>query len=827
MPALSAVVAEPASATGYVTYNVGDTGPGGGIIFETATAPGNTTGKYFEVILETSTGILCSASTTPVHGVDGLGNGYANTLALQGDPNCMGSSNIPYFFANFSSGGKSDWYLPNYSEMRALALSNAVSLNSASYWLSQTSAHSPATSPESYDGNTYVTAYSYTYSYTSAQGGNWPFFKIRSFSPVLASTTNDFPCGGGGTYTVTNGAITAVSPDCGGAVTLDDSVIKFSEDDTLVLPDSVTAITIDQNVTFIQAIFANGLESIHVSPSNANYMAEGGVLFNKAQTKLWTYPAAAPSQNYVLPASVNAVRSSAFSYNPFLENLTLNDQVNSIGGSYWVGIKNFIVPAGNQSFIAGTNGELLSHDGTELVLYPANRAGDTYTVPATVTSIRDSAINWTQNMRHIVLPPGLVSIGTYGLSFNTRLLDIHIPTNTVTLENYALNINPSLTSITVASDNPSFKSINGVLFSKDGTTLIQYPTGNSAIAYSIPNTVTTILTQAFWYEQNLRYLTIPSSMTSGTYDDLQYDEFYINFCGSDAVKNNIKTNFGTQNVICDSGPVIVSPAGNTSISLLSGQALNQDFLTVTSVAGLTVSASGTLPSGLTIDSDSGAIIGTTTSSGNFPNISITVTDRFGLSATVTGLRFTVSAPTNGGNNNGGGAPANPTPVITKDPDQTSSITSISQGCPTDANTVVIKGSFAATIANITINNRMIDKSQWKQSSTQVIITIPNSTSTTLEIQIFNGQVPVLPAQTITLSSACPTPTPTPTATPTPAASPTPTPSASPTPTPTPSASPTPTKMPALKTLTCMRGKTVKTVKGTNPKCPKGYTIKKK
>ena len=169
----------------------------------------------------------------------------------------------------------------------------------------------------------------------------------------------------------------------------------------------------------------------------------------------------------------------------------------------------------------------------------------------------------------------------------------------------------------------------------------------------------------------------------------------------------------------------------------------------------------------------------------------------------------------------------PAPVITKDPDQTSSITSISQGCPTDANTVVIKGSFAATIANITINNRMIDKSQWKQSSTQVIITIPNSTSTTLEIQIFNGQVPVLPAQTITLSSACPTPTPTPTATPTPAASPTPTPSASPTPTPTPSASPTPTKMPALKTLTCMRGKTVKTVKGTNPKCPKGYTIKKK
>jgi hypothetical protein len=155
-------------------------------------------------------------------------------------------------------------------------------------------------------------------------------------------------------------------------------------------------------------------------------------------------------------------------------------------------------------------------------------------------------------------------------------------------------------------------------------------------------------------------------------------------------------------------------------------------------------------------------------------------------------------------------PPTSTPLVTKDPEQTSTISSITQGCPTDVNSVVLKGSFPATISNISINNRAIDKSSWKQSATQVVITLTNQSSANLEIQIFNGQVPVLATQTITIASACPTPTP--------AATP-----IAPTPTPTPTA----TNAAILKTLICIKGKSVKTIKGTNPRCPKGYVAKKK
>ena len=67
-----------------------------------------------------------------------------------------------------------------------------------------------------------------------------------------------------------------------------------------------------------------------------------------------------------------------------------------------------------------------------------------------------------------------------------------------------------------------------------------------------------------------------------------------------------------------------------------------------------------------------------------------------------------------------------------------------------------------------------------------------------------------------------------------AALPKPTPAVKPTLTSTPTASPTPTTLNLTlgarvikKTITCVKGSSVKTVKSTNPKCPSGYTLKKK
>ena len=71
-----------------------------------------------------------------------------------------------------------------------------------------------------------------------------------------------------------------------------------------------------------------------------------------------------------------------------------------------------------------------------------------------------------------------------------------------------------LTSIEVDENNCHFCSQNGVLFSKDFTTLIAYPPAKSERIYNIPSAVTSIGEWAFSGCSSLTSITLPASLTS-------------------------------------------------------------------------------------------------------------------------------------------------------------------------------------------------------------------------------------------------------------------------------------------------------------------------
>lgn len=92
------------------------------------------------------------------------------------------------------------------------------------------------------------------------------------------------------------------------------------------------------------------------------------------------------------------------------------------------------------------------------------------------------------------------------------------PNITAQSESESVCMNPflrckSLEAIEVDEDNPSMKSVGGVLFSKDETALYCYPGGMRQEEYAIPETVTWIGVWAFCYNQYLSVLTIPNSVT--------------------------------------------------------------------------------------------------------------------------------------------------------------------------------------------------------------------------------------------------------------------------------------------------------------------------
>jgi len=92
-------------------------------------------------------------------------------------------------------------------------------------------------------------------------------------------------------------------------------------------------------------------------------------------------------------------------------------------------------------------------------------------------------------------------------------IDLFIPANITKIENPDWTaIGYGISSITVAETNPVFASENGVLFNKDKTVLLRYPTDNSATSYTVPSSVTTIGEYAFTGSFNLTDIIISDNV---------------------------------------------------------------------------------------------------------------------------------------------------------------------------------------------------------------------------------------------------------------------------------------------------------------------------
>jgi hypothetical protein len=99
-------------------YSVGQTGPGGGIVFYDA---GSTQawGRYLEAApSDTGSGRLWTYPFTQGAGLSlpsTLGSGYANTVALANAGSAVASATLSY-----DGGGKSDWFMPDNAMMNLM-----------------------------------------------------------------------------------------------------------------------------------------------------------------------------------------------------------------------------------------------------------------------------------------------------------------------------------------------------------------------------------------------------------------------------------------------------------------------------------------------------------------------------------------------------------------------------------------------------------------------------------------------------------------------------------------------------------------------------------
>ena len=123
----AAAVTSISDIPGVVTgYQIGGTGPAGGIIFITPDTAGNFTGKYFEVSPSASQ-VQRSWSTgtnqsVAVSGADseGFGFGVQNTAEIAAQSGNVSATSAAVYASEYEYGGFSDWFLPSLDELNEL-----------------------------------------------------------------------------------------------------------------------------------------------------------------------------------------------------------------------------------------------------------------------------------------------------------------------------------------------------------------------------------------------------------------------------------------------------------------------------------------------------------------------------------------------------------------------------------------------------------------------------------------------------------------------------------------------------------------------------------
>ena len=135
------------------------------------------------------------------------------------------------------------------------------------------------------------------------------------------------------------------------------------------------------------------------------------------------------------------------------------------------------------------------------------------TIPAGVTHIGNSAFTYCSNLAMATLPFALQEIGENAFAQCHKLTSVAIPAGLKTIGAGAFAGCSNVSAITVEAKNANYVVMDGVLFNKEKTALVQYPAGRVATSYVIPKEVTSLGGSAFNGAKNLTAVTIPAGVT--------------------------------------------------------------------------------------------------------------------------------------------------------------------------------------------------------------------------------------------------------------------------------------------------------------------------
>ena len=273
------------------------------------------------------------------------------------------------------------------------------------------------------------------------------------------------------------------------------------------------------DVTNMEAIFNNcvSLTNLDLSSWDTSQVTNMYGMFNKCESLMsldlstWDmskvintslmFQYVSKTTEIKLPNNVKIIGDFMFNHNytHIGETFTIPASVTTIGKTHmWYGFgtkfKEFVVEDGNTSFKT-IDGILYSMDGTRLVSVPTHKAFEnrTFAIPEGVTFIGESNFSTNKNIDTLVLPDSYV-ITRYVGKDNSAYNSVNVNYgNSLFLGIY---YRTSISKYVVNDTNPNYTSVDGCIYSKNGSELIAVPWQYNG-ALSIKEGTTTIGQEAF------------------------------------------------------------------------------------------------------------------------------------------------------------------------------------------------------------------------------------------------------------------------------------------------------------------------------------------
>ena len=241
-----------------------------------------------------------------------------------------------------------------------------------------------------------------------------------------------------------------------------------------------------------------------------------------------------------IPDSVISIGREAFVFCDGLVSIDIPSSVSSFGEGPFKGcalLESINVAAGNPDFCSD-GGVLFNKTKTEIVQFPAGSSTVNYTIPSSVTSVRKNAFGYCDKLESVAIPSSVTDLG------EGPFMGCY-----------------DLESFDVEASNPYYCTVGGIIFNKTQTALIRYPAGKDATTYTIPGSVTEIGIAAFAHSF-LVNVVIPDSVSS-----IGSDAFWNNyFLDSVTIPENVNSILDYTFAYCHSMSRANIPSTVTSIS---------------------------------------------------------------------------------------------------------------------------------------------------------------------------------------------------------------------------------------------------------------------